>query len=327
MLPAAAASSSRTVAALVAAQVAAGPARLAVVDAERALTYAALDARAARLANHLRQHGAARGRVVAVVLPQSAELVVAALAVLRADATCAPVDPATLPRIGAMLADARPCAIVTRAGLATRLPRGPWRVVALDADAAEIDREPTASPAPQAGSSDLASLVYATASPMRPRRVEVTHAELLDIVRWHHGALRVAPADRALLMSSGGFASARKIWPYLAAGASLHLPDDVTCMDPEALRDWVVAQDITIAVVATSMAERLLALPWPTAKRLRALLSGAAVRPAALAGASFVGGWEPLAEHVEVIRAPHPEPILRRGAIRVSGADTSRSAA
>jgi acyl-CoA synthetase (AMP-forming)/AMP-acid ligase II/acyl carrier protein len=65
-----------------------------------------------------------------------------------------------------------------------------------------------------------------------------------------------------------------EIWPYLTAGASLHIPPDETLNNPEALRDWLVANEITITFVPTPMAERLLALTWPTNARLRTMLTG-----------------------------------------------------
>jgi acyl-CoA synthetase (AMP-forming)/AMP-acid ligase II/acyl carrier protein len=46
-------------------------------------------------------------------------------------------------------------------------------------------------------------------------------------------------------------------------------------MDPVALRDWLVEQAISVAFVATPLAERMLDLPWPAHTRLRTLLTGA----------------------------------------------------
>ena len=60
-------------------------------DTGRLLTYGTLDSHADRLAGHLRTLGAARDRVVAIVLPRSADLVVAALATLRTGAAVRPV--------------------------------------------------------------------------------------------------------------------------------------------------------------------------------------------------------------------------------------------
>jgi acyl-CoA synthetase (AMP-forming)/AMP-acid ligase II/acyl carrier protein len=45
--------------------------------------------------------------------------------------------------------------------------------------------------------------------------------------------------------------------------------------DPLALRDWLVAQKITISFVPTPLAERLLKLHWPSTTSLRIMLTGA----------------------------------------------------
>ena len=213
----------RSVAELATAQATTGPSRLAIVDGDHTLTYAALEAQANRLAHHLRSRGAGREGVVALVLPRSADLVVAALAVLRAGAAYAPVDPgAPAERIAAMLTDAGPSVVVTRRGLAPRVARGSWPVVTLDGDAAEIAGWPTVPPDAQSAPSDLAYLIYTSGSTGRPKGVEVTHANLLNLVLWHHTAFQVTAGDRAPLMSSPGFdASVWEIWPTLAAAASL----------------------------------------------------------------------------------------------------------
>ena len=64
----------------------------------------------------------ARVQCVALLLPRSAEAIVAILAVLKTGAAYVPIDPA-LPaaRIGFMVADAAPIAAITTAGLAERL--------------------------------------------------------------------------------------------------------------------------------------------------------------------------------------------------------------
>jgi len=283
---------------LVAAHAAAAPSRLAVCDAELTLSYAALEARANRLARHLAAHGAGRERLVALMLPRSADLVIAALATLKAGAGYAPIDPAApAERIAAMLEDAEPCVIVTRRGLAAKLPRGRWPVVAVDADAPAIERHEATALEHRPAAADLAYVIYTSGSTGRPKGVEVTHGNLLNLVRWHHDAFKVTAGDRAPLMASPGFdASVWETWPYLAAGASLHLPDDVLRMDAEGLRDWLIAQDITVAFVATPMAERMLALPWPSGIRLRALLTGADTlhhRPAANLPFALVNNYGP----------------------------------
>jgi amino acid adenylation domain-containing protein len=252
----------------------ANPSALAVVDGESRLTYGALLARSRALAHRLRDLGAARDQVVALVLPRSTELVVASLATMHAGAAYAPLDPSSpAERLAAMLADARPAAVVTTGALQRRLPRGTWTTVTLDADApAPAGELPSASPAP----ADLAYVIYTSGSTGSPKGVEITHGGLLNLVRWHHEQFALTPADRAPLMASPGFdAAVWETWPYLTAGASLHVVDELIRVNPDALRDWLLAEAITVAFVATPLAERLLTLRWPRTAPLRALLTGA----------------------------------------------------
>ena len=259
---------------LVTARAEANPSALAVVDGESRLTYGALLARSRVLGHRLRDLGAARDQVVALVLPRSTELVVASLATMQAGAAYAPLDPsAPSERLAAMLADARPAAVVTTAALQRRLPRGAWTTVTLDADVpAPAPELPSASPAP----ADLAYVIYTSGSTGSPKGVEITHGGLLNLVRWHHEQFALTAADRAPLMASPGFdAAVWETWPYLTAGASLHVVDELTRVNPDALRDWLLAEAITVAFVATPLAERLLALRWPRTAPLRTLLTGA----------------------------------------------------
>jgi len=84
----------------------------------------------------------------------------------------------------------------------------------------------------------------------------------------------ITAADRGTQIASPGFdAAVWEIWPYLAAGASLHIPGDAIRTDPDALRDWLVAQEISVSFLPTPLAEAVLALEWPPCP-LRFLLTG-----------------------------------------------------
>jgi len=86
----------------------------------------------------------------------------------------------------------------------------------------------------------------------------------------------VTARDRAVQQASPGFdAAVWELWPYLTAGASVHIPDDDTRSDPERFRDWLVSHAITIAFVPTPMAERMMQLEWSANTTLRVLLTGA----------------------------------------------------
>jgi acyl-CoA synthetase (AMP-forming)/AMP-acid ligase II/aryl carrier-like protein len=104
----------------------------------------------------------------------------------------------------------------------------------------------------------------------------VTHANLLHLIRWHQRAFEVKPSDRASQVAGLAFdAAVWEMWCHLTGGASLHLIDEASRRSPEGLRDWLVAQKITIAFVPTIMAEHLITFEWPRQTALRILLTGA----------------------------------------------------
>ena len=104
----------------------------------RSMTYRELDEAANRLAHLLAGRGVGPGGCVALLLPRSAEAIVAILAVLKTGAAYLPIDPAVpAARIGFMLDDAAPIAAITTAGLADRLDG--HDVVVIDVDDPAVD--------------------------------------------------------------------------------------------------------------------------------------------------------------------------------------------
>ena len=98
----------------------------------------------------------------------------------------------------------------------------------------------------------------------------------MNLVSWHVRAFGVNAADRATLQAAVGFdAAVWELWPYLASGACVAIPEESVRNQPEALRDWLVANEITITFLPTAMAERMLSLTWPAKTALRILLTGA----------------------------------------------------
>jgi non-ribosomal peptide synthetase component F len=123
---------------------------------------------------------------------------------------------------------------------------------------------------------NLAYVIYTSGSTGQPKGVEITHGSLMNLVEWHLRAFEVTAADRATLQAAVGFdAAVWEVWPYLACGASVAIPEESVRNHPEALRDWMVANRITITFLSTAIAERMLQLKWPTKTSLRILLTGA----------------------------------------------------
>jgi amino acid adenylation domain-containing protein len=253
------------------------PDAVAVVYEGEQLTYSQLNRRANQLANYLRGCGVGPEVLVGICLRRSVEMVVGSLGVLKAGGAYVPLDP-TYPqeRLSVMVQDAAVAVLITQQHLVERLPQLTAELVSLDRDWSKIAQQCAENFESVAKGENLAYVIYTSGSAGRPKGVEITHDSVMNLVCWHQRAFEVTPGDRASLLSSVGFdAAVWETWPYLTTGASLHLPDEVTRVSPERLRDWLVTEGITISFLPTALAERVIALEWPTSTALRLLLTGA----------------------------------------------------
>src|SRR5882762_6437654 len=259
------------------AQAAASPRALAVASGDRRLTYGELEARAERLANRLRSLGVGPDVIVGLCLKSSPAMVVGALGILKAGGAYLALDPAhPADRLAFLLNDAKPRLLVTADCLVDRLPRGDWQPIPLDPDGREAGSEPPERQRIPVPIESRAYVIYTSGSTGQPKGVEITHASLRNLVHWHQRAFAVTSQDRATQIAGVGFdAAVWELWPYLTAGASVHIPVDSTRQDPGALRDWLVSEAISITFLPTPIAERVMALPWPADTALRTLLTGA----------------------------------------------------
>lgn len=261
---------------LISARAVATPNAPAIIPANGdVMTYGDLDRRANQMAHRLMGLGVKAESVVAVCLDRSAESVLAALAVMKAGGAYLPINSKQpRERIAFMLTDSQPTAVIADASMADAVARFAPNVI----DISDRDSDPYSSQAPTIWKSpdQLAYVIYTSGSTGEPKGVEVTHANLANLIDWHVQAFDVTADDRASHLSNVSFdAAVWEVWPYLATGAALYLPDNETRVSPINLRDWFIANDITISFVPTPLAESLMALPWPGKTSLRFLLTGA----------------------------------------------------
>ena len=268
-----------TVPELVAQRAAQTPDAPAVAGGAQQLSYRELDQRANRLAHHLRALGAGPEAVVALCMHRSTEMVVGALGILKAGAAYLPLDPASpAERLAFTLRDAGvPILIISSvAGFPAEEELGLGAtVIALDEGGRSLDSGNQRPPAIRPGGDNLAYVIYTSGSTGLPKGVQVTHASLMNLVRWHQHAFAITPADRATQIASPAFdAAVWELWPYLTTGASVHVPDEDTRMEPTRLRDWLVAERISVTFLPTPLAETIMTLDWPLDTGLRLMLTG-----------------------------------------------------
>ena len=266
-----------------AAWAAAQPDALAVAWSGGVLSYGELNARANRLARHLRGLGVGPDVVVGVLARRSPEMLVALLAVLKAGGAYLPLDPAypeerlatTLEDAGARLLLSTAELLATRPAVAAAAPF----VFRLGFEAENEEENLAALSAEDlpglSGPENLAYVIYTSGSTGRPKGVEVEHRGLTNLVDWHRRTYAVTPADRATRLAGSAFdASVWEVWPYLASGASLHLPADDLLLSPPDLAAWLAREEITLCFLPTPLAEAVLDEPWQPDAPLRALLTG-----------------------------------------------------
>ncbi|MQY03032.1 non-ribosomal peptide synthetase [Actinomadura macrotermitis] len=243
-----------TLPALVAAQTARTPGAVAVAAGDRTLSYAELDAEAGRLAHRLAALGAGPETVVALAVPRSADLIVALLAVLRTGAAYLPVDPEhPAARIAAMLADARPVAVLGTAATAAALPPG---AIVLDdpGERALLASLPADPPDPRTRPGHPAYVIYTSGSTGTPKGVVVSHQGIVNRLLWMQDAYRLGPEDRILQKTPPGFDVSvwEFFWP-LVAGARLVMARPGGHRDPAYLAATIVAENVTTVHFVPSM--------------------------------------------------------------------------
>ncbi|WP_281247784.1 amino acid adenylation domain-containing protein [Streptomyces colonosanans] len=267
------------------------PEATAVVLDGAELTYAELNARANRLARYLIGHGAGPETTVALVLPRSADAVVAMLAVLKTGAAYVPVDPRyPAERIAHMLEDARPTAVLTSAAQGESMPQG--RVIVLEDVAEDIAREASADVPDTARHRPLlpghpAYLVYTSGSTGRPKGVVVAHETVTGHLWWMARTYPLDATDKVLARTSFSFdAAVWEIWLPLLTGAAMHLVSADVAADPHQLADQLARHGVTVVQVVPSLLSELCAAAvaaGTTQTSLRRLFVGGEPLPAALA--------------------------------------------
>jgi amino acid adenylation domain-containing protein len=248
------------------------PDAVAVRHGDDRISYGALMAAAGALACELATLGVGPGDAVGVCVERSVDHVAAVLGALRAGAAFLPIDPQwPEERIRRLLDDAAAPAVIAP-GEAGRLA-GEGRVV-LDSRR-DAPRRAGASPSPTPGAGDVAYVIYTSGSTGEPKGVEISHGALAALVDWHCETFGVTEEDHCGWVAGLGFdASVWELLPSLASGATVHAADEASRSSADALRRWLVDQDISIAYVPTPLAELLITADWPAGTKLHTLLTG-----------------------------------------------------
>jgi tyrocidine synthetase-3 len=245
----------------------------AVVFGTERLTYQELNRKGNQLARILRNKGAKPHNIVGILTERSPEMMIGIIGILKAGGVYLPIDP-DYPeeRVNYMLADSGANILLTQKHLVDKkVFHG--ETIQLDDENLYCGNDDNLYL--KTDSRDLAYVIYTSGSTGKPKGVEIEHASLVNLISWHQRVYNITQEDRASQLAGPAFdAAVWEIWPYLASGAGLYIPNKEIRTSTTGLIKWLKDNQITISFMPTPMAEALLAEDWPLDITLRALLTG-----------------------------------------------------
>ena len=282
------------------AQAARTPDAPALLFGGRSLTYRELDARANRLAQHLRSLGVGPDVLVGLCVERSPEMVVGLLGILKAGGAYVPLDPSyPAQRLAFMLEDAQAPVFLTQARLLSRLAGHGAAAVCLDSDWHKFEHLRPSPPPSLTRATDLAYVIYTSGSTGKPKGACITHRNLVNYLTWAASAYKVAEGTGAPVHSSVAFdLTVTSLFTPLLAGRPVDLlPGDE---DLEALA----------GALRTASGYSLVKL---TPAHLQLLELELALAPGEVAGrtrAFVIGGEQLYAEALAFWRKHAPDTVL-----------------
>jgi amino acid adenylation domain-containing protein len=255
------------------------PARAALRHGDVRLDYAALEARANRLAHCLRSRGAQRGARIGLSLARGPDMLAAVLAVLKTGSSYVPLDPDfPADRLAFMAEDAALAALVVDDAIPAAFARTTASVLSLAGDAGEIALAETsrlprddAAAAPESP----AYLIYTSGSTGRPKGVQVPHRAVSNFLASMQRAPGIGQDERLLAVTTLSFDIAvLELLLPLSVGAEVVLAGHDDAHDGAALRQLLERSEATMMQATPASWRILIEAGWRGHAGFRAISGG-----------------------------------------------------
>ncbi|MCP4661907.1 MAG: amino acid adenylation domain-containing protein, partial [bacterium] len=248
---------------------------------DASLSYGELNARANRLAHHLRRLGVGPETRVGLAVERSLELIVATVGIIKAGGAYVPLDSAYPDERLAFMVDDSGAAVVLSDQRMTKRLRG------LGVESIDLDRRrpaiaacPAADPVAGAGGGNLAYVIYTSGSTGRAKGVAVPQRAISRLVL-NTDYLEVMTDDRIAQAANASFDAATfEIWGALLNGAALVGLERFAVLSPRAFGEEIRDRAITALFITTALFDQLAReVPSTFASLRHVLFGGEAVDP------------------------------------------------
>jgi len=240
------------------------PAKTAIIDGDRHITYEMLDRVTDALALDIAAHQIGADEIVGLYMAPSALVLVGMIAVLKAGGAYMALDTSyPKPLLDRIIEQAAPVVVLADPTHPMTLPADGGRAPAvIDVSWARLDAgvtDPTLRP-PQTtavGPSNLAFATVSSGTTGAPKIGLLTHRALINAVFARYDAVPYGDADREAVNLFFLYEGLR---PLLAGRCAVVVPNDVI-IDPRRLVRFVQSNRVTRTLLTPSLFQRLLTLP------------------------------------------------------------------
>jgi amino acid adenylation domain-containing protein len=220
--------------------------RIAVVHNDNIFTYQDLESHSNKLAHYLDKFNVKKNSKVAFLMRRSFDMLTTILAIWKLGATYIPLDPKTpKKRIEHMLNDISPTCIVSDPALLSKIPYNNGLILTL-ADPEYVSSKETNCSVNGDFDNLLAYIIYTSGSTGQPKGVMLTHANVVNHIKWLIQDFQFSSEDCFSFNSSMAFdfSVACTILP-LAVGAKIVITNEEDTLDIEKYCQQLVKNKVT----------------------------------------------------------------------------------
>src|SRR5262249_14503583 len=229
-------------------QVERSPDAIAAVFEEEQLSYRELNRRANQIAHYLQKMGVGAEVLVCICTEPSVGMGVGVLGVVKTGGADVPLNPHyPKDRLAFVLEDTHASLLLTEQPLIENLPEQSARVVCLDRDWEEINRESDENLCSGATADNLAYVIYTSGSTGNPKGVLIVHHNVTRLFASTFRWFGFNPTDVWTLFHSYAFDfSVWEIWGALLYGGKLVIVPYWVTRSPQLFYDLLWTNGVTV---------------------------------------------------------------------------------